>query len=190
MAAGLTQAGPAGARRLVLVLLAVALAARASGSRELLIDTGDGSDGDLALIPIQMVMYDHDVFYQIPDNPIGTVGLFHGCCHGGGDFWVPTTDCPATICRGGLATCPCVCAPACLPPSPPACLATTCACTAGWWAWCCAETRRCFCGCCCVVHLRSANAAVLAPPCRSSGGDCSHQAGAGVGLCRDCGVLC
>eukprot|EP00887_Chlorella_sp_A99_P004278 scaffold15.g4278.t1 len=59
--------------------------------------TGDGSDGTLALVPTREVMYGHDVFYQMPTDPIGTVAFFHGC---GGDFWPPSSKCPASTCRG------------------------------------------------------------------------------------------
>jgi hypothetical protein len=140
--------------------------------------------GQPVLTPTRAELAGREVYYEVPQSPVGLLFFFHGCKHYAYDHWYPQPACPE--CRGARATGP-------LQRHPAGWLAGLLA-AAGWpggagaaslvaaiSAWPCRTS----------LPLQHTPEPPLLPPwCRPARRGVSHQAGAGPGLrfLRDTGT--
>ncbi|KAL4428341.1 hypothetical protein ABPG75_002430 [Micractinium tetrahymenae] len=84
-----------------LALAAAVLLAAFGSASALLRDYEKDFNWDLSygnLNPVSDRKYNHDYWYQVPDNPRGAVLFAHGCVHSGYNYWPQSEACPE--CRG------------------------------------------------------------------------------------------
>ena len=54
--------------------------------------------GQPVMTPTQATVAGRDVYYEVPQSPVGLIFFFHGCVHNAYDHWYSQPACPE--CRG------------------------------------------------------------------------------------------
>jgi hypothetical protein len=144
-------------------------------------DASLNREGQPLMTPTYVKIAGREVYYEVPQDPVGLLFFFHGCVHNAFDHWYKQTSCPE--CRGaGRGGGAALVVPALTPV-----LGLHC------WAEAAAAGGRQPAADACPGHTYAPASATSKTPksivtttgplCRPAGGGVSHQAGAGAGVC-------